>query len=178
MPLEFYPLSHDYKDDGVLTAADVDALAADVKAIADRALIAFDIDVVIVDDATTPQILSRLAANGNEGPGSNDAYVLVMDVQSNNVEVINPLIPRSVGRVNAFGLAAEDDLLGRFANGQDEVAVVFADTLLAEVASSQTVADFNADLSQSLARTAIHEALHTFPSFIRLPSHLSSHWET
>lgn len=123
----------DYNGDGMINAGDVDSLADDVADLVRRVYEPFDVRVQIVGSSDMDDVLDRLA-----GGSDNDAYILVAG---------NDL----ADTFNALGMAPLDT-----GDGDDSMAFAFADDLMATVGNDVQAIPY------ALARTAAHEAAHTF----------------
>jgi Ca2+-binding RTX toxin-like protein len=129
----------DYDLNGSINSLDADAVAQEVAEMVSRIYEPFAINVQIVSSANVSQVNSRLAAHS-----SNDAYVLV------------------------GGRSADDSNLGiarlDAGNTRDNVAFAFAESIL-DSALDNAIDDGVhawAYVVTALARTAAHEAAHTF----------------
>jgi hypothetical protein len=181
--LDFRPLAYDFNQDTFINNADITALTNAVLPLVQRALEPFDIDVLVAAASTIPNIVASLAANNAELTGRRDAYTLIVDARFNffgggsvgdnagmnaNTDGADGVVDNGV----LFGIAAGDDLNAQFVdppggNNQDEAALVFSDTILATNtnrpgASPIGSAQFNTNLANRIAYTAVHEAFHTF----------------
>jgi Ca2+-binding RTX toxin-like protein len=128
----------DYDLNGVVNSVDAGALGQDVADMVSRIYEPFAINVKIVASANTSEVNSKLTEHS-----TNDAYVLVGG--------------RSMDGSN-FGIAKLDT-----GNTKDNVAFAFAESLL-DKATSLAADDINGwkYLVSTMARTAAHEAAHTF----------------
>jgi hypothetical protein len=156
--LDFTPLAYDFDNNSVVNNADIDAFAAAVVPIVQRAMEPFDIDVVVV--TTTDDVSDAVAvmsANDGAAGGEFDAYVFIYDIRSSAYS------GGSVGDNNGlFGIAAADDLFRQQGNDQDECVLVFSDFSLGLVTGTPGSAQFNANFTHDIAFTISHEAFHTF----------------
>jgi len=156
--LEFRPLSYDFDNNGVVNNADIDAFAAAVVPIVQRALEPFDINVVVVTTTTAvSDAVAVMSANDGDPTGQFDAYVFIYDIRSDAYS------GGSVGDNNGlFGIAAADDLFRQLGNLQDEGVLVFSDFSFNLVSGTPGSAQFNSDFAHDIAFTITHEAFHTF----------------
>lgn len=156
--LDFSPLSYDFDGNSVINNADIDAFAAAVAPIVQRAMEPFDIDVVVV--TTTNDVsdaVTLMSANDGDAGGQFDAYVFIYHVRS------DAFSGGSVGdNTGLFGIAAADDLFRQQGNDQDECVLAFADVTFGLVTGTPGSAQFNSDLAHDVAFTVSHEAFHTF----------------
>ena len=162
--LTFTRLSYDYDGNSIIDVNDTNALQNAVLPIVQRALAAFDIDVVLAAATTFNDVVTSLQANdsgspGFDGFGENDAYNFVTTLTSS----VFPGFGGSVG-INAglFGIAAAEDLFTGTTNNTDEATLTFADNVFNATTGTAGSDEFNENLAYRLAYTAVHEGLHTF----------------
>ena len=170
--LDFRPLSYDFDGDSNIDGDDLTALADAVVPIVERALQPFDIDVAVVAATSLADIVNTLNANNAATDGQHDAYSFIVDTVSDffgGGSVGDSAGPGGAAGADltldgagVFGIAAADDLFDQSGNNQDEVALIFADTILDFTSGALGTAAFNVNLAHRIAYTATHEAFHTF----------------
>jgi Ca2+-binding RTX toxin-like protein len=128
----------DYDQNGTVNVLDADALSVDVVEMVNRIYEPFDVNVKVVGSANMNQVIDKL-----DDQATNDAYIFIAG---------QSLIE------STFGIAAVN-----IGNTRDNVAFAYANTIL-----DDALEDADPDghpfelLAQQLARTAAHEAAHTF----------------
>jgi hypothetical protein len=162
--VRFSRLNHDWDGDGDTDDADIEALRDAVLLIARRELAPFDVDVRVAAAGSDADIQARLHDNDPGGPtanafGENDAYVLIATAMTT---AFDGATMQSVGTVTSLaGIAAGADLFAQMGNDVDELALTFADAVLASTVATGGL-NINARLAFRIAYTAVHEAAHTF----------------
>ena len=156
--LTFEALEYDFDGDGTFEGEDIDALAAAVLPLVERAFLPFDIDVALGAATSLADVAASLAANDGDETGQYDAYNFATEVFADFDGTLE-----SVGDItNLFGLAAGTDFTMQEGNRTDEATLTFADVVLGTTSGTPGTDAFNENLSQRLAYTLSHEAFHTF----------------
>lgn len=139
-------VTFDYNGDGRVDPADADQLRAAVMDLVTRYYEPFDIDIRVGEASNLAAVTAALAANSGSLTGRNDAYVFVTGARS--LAAARPVAP------SLYGMAGGTDFVSA-RNLADDSAAVFINNLFAAGFNNQ-----NADTA--LARTAAHEAGHTY----------------
>jgi Ca2+-binding RTX toxin-like protein len=156
--LAFKPLDYNYDGGPFNTKSDLAKLQKQVLPIVKRALEPFDIDVQLASAEDLDDVKRTLRKNNRSTTGKNDAYVFLTTVTADAFANHNG----SVGEnADLYGIASRADLAAGF-NGEDELALVFADSVLTDVSGTQGTSQFNEKMAYSLAYVAVHEVAHTF----------------
>jgi Ca2+-binding RTX toxin-like protein len=156
--LNLKPVSTDYDGNGVINNKDLLAFEKDVLAIVQRAYAPFDVKVVLVSSADVDDVKAFLAANKGDKSGQFDAYVFAGTFTSSFST--NPGHSVALG-TGLIGKASGADRAAA-ANRSDEVAVAFADEIVASASGTAGSATWRKNLAHDMANVIGHEAAHTF----------------
>jgi len=146
----------DYNGDGAVNATDYTNLRDNIVSLVQRFYQPFDVTVVaapLLTNTSSAAYMTNVRAvlsGGSPAVGEGDAWVFIADV----IRTDAVTGPSSMGfATGTYGIAPGNDaFLG--ANVRDDVSIAFLDTLLSDFG------DATADTA--IARTAAHEAAHTF----------------